>query len=221
MLKAAFTTALVAGLIVSARAQDQPHKIEVGLDVVNYSPFASGYNSFYNARNNDKAQWLSGVNLRYNFNRFGLRAGTNYTTSTDKVDGSSCADCLVGQSKGKELRLKLGGQYAPFAKASWLYVFTDVYYRRYTSEGNFSGGFTGNQNMNVDLHSNGLGLNAGVGVKIRLLNHLYLNPEVYYDAARVRNTATTTDAGTGQSYQSPSRTSLHAPAARMNLLFAF
>ncbi|RSK51353.1 outer membrane beta-barrel protein [Hymenobacter rigui] len=221
MLKATCTIAFIAGLSISARAQDQPHKVEVGLDVVNYSPFTSGYNYFYNAYNNNKTQWLSGVTFRYNFDRFGLRAGANYTTNTDKVDGSGCADCLVGQTKGKELRLKLGGQYSPFAKAPWLYVFTDVYYRRYTSEGNFSGGFTGNQNVVLGLRSNGVGFNAGVGAKVRLLNHVHLNPEVYYDAARARNTTTNNDPASGTTYLGSNRTRLHAPAARLNLLFAF
>lgn len=221
MLKSTFTIALLTGLAASAHAQDQPHKLEVGLDAVTYSPFATGYNRFSNTRNSEKAQWLSGVIFRYNVNRFGLRAGANYTTNTDKVDGSTCPDCLVGQSKGKELRLKAGGQYAPFANAQWLYIFTDVYYRRYTSEGNFSGSLSGYQNVRNTVKSNGIGVNAGIGANIRLLNHFYLNPEVYYDAARARNTTTNTDAALGTTYPGSNRTRLHTPSARLNLLFAF
>ncbi|WP_165370574.1 outer membrane beta-barrel protein [Hymenobacter persicinus] len=221
MKKTTLTTALLVTLTVAGQAQDQPHKLEVGLDVLTYTPFQTGYNNFANTRNNDRAHWLSGGFVRYHFGQLGLRAGANYTTSTETVDDSNCADCLTGSSKSKELRLKVGGQYAPLATLPWLYGFADVYYRRYTSGGHFTGGFTGQQNATIGVTSNGVGLNAGVGATLKLTNHFSLNPEVYYDWLRARNSEDYSDPTLRSYSRSNSRTSIHTPAARLNLVYAF
>jgi opacity protein-like surface antigen len=215
--------ALLAYFAGAAQAQDQPHKLEVGVDLLTYTPLRSAYSSFYNEHNNDRLHYLSGVVFRYNIGRFGLRSGVSYTTNTEKTDDNYCNDCLSGKSKGKELRLKVGGQYAPLPSATWLYGFADVFFRRYTSEGHYSGGFTGHQNMMVDVTSNGVGLSAGVGAKVKVSNHFYLNPEVYLDGLRARNSNTTTDVSLAgsSSYRTKTRTEMLAPAVRLNLLNAF
>jgi hypothetical protein len=219
------TAVLVAGLATAARAQapaaDQPHRFEVGLEAVSYTPSVLQYSTFTNTRNNDKLHELSGVLFRYNIGRFGLRAGVSYNNSTEQTDVNNCNDCLVGKSKGQDLRLKAGAQYAPLTSTPWLYAFTDVYYRRYVSEGHFTGGFTGHQDVTVGVTSNGVGLNAGLGAKVKLASHFYLNPEVYYDVLRARNSEDYTDPTLRSYSQSNSRTNVHAPAARLNLIYAF
>ncbi|SHI64815.1 hypothetical protein SAMN02745146_1280 [Hymenobacter daecheongensis DSM 21074] len=207
----------------AAHAQDTPHLFEVGLDVVNHSPFVSSQNSFYNTYSNDKTQWLSGVLFRYNLNRFALRTSINYTTNTQAVDSENCADCLVGESKGQEAKLKVGGQYAPFARAPWLYVFSDVYYRRYASEGNLTGGLCGCLDTDVRVKSNGFGIAPGLGAKVRMLNHFYLNPEVYHEVGRGTNTETYADRRTGEPYPNSLRTPtyLRNLSVRLNAIYAF
>ncbi len=221
-MKNSLLTALLATLLAgAAQAQDQPHKFEVGVEVLNYSPFAKSDYNYYKSRSNNKAHWAPGVVFRYNLNRFGLRSGIGYTTETEKLYYSSCADCPVGETTGKELQLRLGGQYAPFQNAPWLYVFSDFYYRRYTSEGNFTGGLCGCLNTDLGVKSNGVGNSTGIGIKVRTFRHFYLNPEVYYGVLRAQNQQTSTDRNSGASYQSTSRTSLHAPALRLNAILAF
>ena len=220
MKKFILASTLLCSLAAAAQAQDQPHKFEVGVDLLNYTPFAQPYDSYYNSRLSTTAQWASGAVVRNNFNRFGLRSGIRYNTGTEKgID--NCNDCLVGESKGKELQVRLGGQYAPVEKAQWLYVFSDFYYRRYTSEGNFTGGLCGCLNTDVTVKSNGLGNNSGLGIKLQIFKRFYLNPEIYYDLLRAHNSTASYDRNQGSSYQGSSRTSLHQPGLRVNALFAF
>lgn len=82
-----------------------------------------------NSPANNPAQWASGVFLRYTPNRFGVRLAGNFSRETVKPS----YDCLTGKVTDKELQLKLGAQYTPLKKYDWLYVFTDLYYRRYSS----------------------------------------------------------------------------------------
>jgi|GEM_PF-5420984 len=213
--------ALLGSLPVAVLAQDQPHKFEVGLEVASYAPFAPTYATYASTRLNDKAQWASGLVFRYNLGRFGLRSGASYNTGTDKLNTTNCNDCLAGETTGHDLRVRLGAQYAPFAQAPWLYVFSDFYYRRYTSEGNFTGGFTGATNTNVMVTSNGVGNSTGVGLKVRTWKHFYLNPEVYYDVVRAHNTINTIDRNARTIYQTTSTTTLRTPSVRLNAIFAF
>ncbi|UOQ53169.1 outer membrane beta-barrel protein [Hymenobacter cellulosivorans] len=224
MLRITLTTALLMGLALTAHAQDTPHRFEVGLEMVNYSPFAKQTYNYANSQLNDKAQWASGAVFRYNLGRFGLRSGISYNTSTDKTSDyplSSCADCVQGTTTGKDLRVRLGAQYTPIAKAPWLYAFSDFYYRRYTSEGNFTGGFCGCLDTDVNVTSDGVGNSTGLGVKIRTWKHFYLNPEVYYDVLRVPNSVSSSDRNSGSYFQYDTRTKLQAPAIRVNAIIAF
>jgi hypothetical protein len=216
------TVALLTGFAFTASAQDQPRRFEAGVELVNYSPFAQPYYSYGSSRLNEKAQWASAAVFRYNFQRFGLRSGVSYNTGSDKGTGiSNCADCLVGSSTGKDARLRLGGQYLPLAKAPWLYVFSDFYYRHFTSEGNYTGGFCGCLDTDVAVTSDGVGNSTGLGFKIRAWRQFYLNPEVYYDVLRANNTITSTSRNSGGSQQYTTPTSLHAPTIRVNALIAF
>ncbi|GAA3921681.1 hypothetical protein [Hymenobacter algoricola] len=221
MKKTTLPTLLLAGLAFTAQAQDQPHKFEVGLEVLNFSPYVPTFYSYQDTRTFAKAQWVSGAIFRSNFGRFGLRSGVGYNAETDNTDNTNCADCLIGQTERKELRLTLGGQYAPLKKAQWLYVFSDFYYRRFTSEANFSGGLCGCINSDVDIKSNGGGNNTGLGIKIKTFRHFYLNPEASYEVLRAWNTQTTTDRNTDHATQFTSRTNGQGPALRLNAIYAF
>ncbi|MCB2407241.1 outer membrane beta-barrel protein [Hymenobacter lucidus] len=224
MLKITLTAVLLTGFAFAAHAQDAANRFEVGVEVVNYSPFAKQTYNYANNQLNDKAQWASGAVVRYNLGRFGLRSGISYNTETSKTADpatSSCADCVQGSTTGKDLRVRLGGQYSPIAKAPWLYVFSDFYYRRFTSEGNFTGGFCGCLNTDVNVTSDGVGNSTGLGFKIRTWKHFYLNPEVYYDVLRAPNYVSSNDRNSGSHFQYDTRTKLQAPAVRMNAVISF
>ncbi|PJJ54848.1 outer membrane beta-barrel protein [Hymenobacter chitinivorans] len=221
MLKLTLTTALLTGVSLATYAQDEPHRFEVGLEVVNYSPFAKQVYNYASNQLNDKAHWASGAVFRYNLGRFSLRSGVSYNTGTNNTEPNNCADCAVGSSTGKDLRLRLGGQYSPLVKAPWLYVFSDFYYRRFTSEGRFTGGFCGCLDTDVEVTSDGVGNSTGLGVKIRTWKHFYLNPEVYYDVLRAPNHVSSADRNSGNHFQYDTRTKQQAPAIRVNAIIAF
>lgn len=222
MPKTALLTILLAALGAAAQAQDAPHRFEIGLETATYSPLAEPYPyAFFNSDYTPKLRGVSGALARYHVGRLGLRFSGSYTTNTIQSDTKNCADCLVGYSKGQEFQLRLGGQYAPLAAAPWLYAFSDFYYRRYTSAGNFTGGFCGCLDSDTQVMSNGVGNATGLGVKLRTWKRFYLNPEVYYDVLRARNANTSVDNRTGQTYTSRSRTSLQQPSLRLNVLVTF
>ncbi|WP_345072376.1 outer membrane beta-barrel protein [Hymenobacter fastidiosus] len=214
--------ALLTGFSLIAHAQDTPHRFEAGLELVNYSPFAKQQYSYATSQLNDKAQWASGAVFRYNLGRFGLRSGISYNSGSSITQNpSSCADCPVGGANGRDLRVRLGGQYAAIAKAPWLYVFSEFYYRSFLSKGNFTGGLCGCLDTEVTVKSNGIGNSTGLGAKMRVWKHFYLNPEVYYDVLRVPNTVTSNDRNSGTTQQYDTRTKVQAPAVRVNAIIAF
>ncbi|UOQ72319.1 hypothetical protein [Hymenobacter cellulosilyticus] len=151
-----------------------------------------------------------------------MRSGVSYNTGKDNTGTvNNCADCPVGGSTGKDLRLRLGAQYSPIATAPWLYVFSDFYYRRFTSESNYTGGLCGCLNTDVAVKSNGVGNSTGLGFRIRTWKHFYLNPEVYYDVLRAPNSVSSNDRTSGFNQHYETRTKLQAPAVRVNAIIAF
>ncbi|QNP53162.1 outer membrane beta-barrel protein [Hymenobacter qilianensis] len=205
-----------------AQAQNQTKRAyEAGIEVVNYNPSGNGHR-YANSPANNPAQWVSGVFLRYTPTRFGVRLGGNFSQGTVKPNYDYCADCLTSDITDKELQVKLGAQYAPLKKYDWLYVFTDLYYRRYTSTGDLTGGRCGCLDVTETRTSNGLGLNAGLGAKIRVYKSFYLSPEIYYDVLRARDETTSRDNLNGSpdfTYQET--TTMHRPAMRLRATIAF
>ncbi|QIX60929.1 porin family protein [Hymenobacter lutimineralis] len=222
MLKFTLPFALLTALSFAASAQDQPRRFEAGVELLNYSPFAKQTYNYASSQLNNKAQWASGAVFRYNLGRLGLRSGISYTTGSDKTqEVNNCNDCPVGSSTARDLRLRLGVQYAPIAKAPWLYVFSDFYYRRFVSEGNYTGGLCGCQDTDVTVKSNGFGNSTGIGFKVRTWKQFSLNPEVYYDVLRAPNTVNNSDRNLGTSQQYTTRTTQQAPAVRVNAIISF
>jgi hypothetical protein len=211
---------LTAGQL--AQAQDQPKRAyEAGIEIVNYNPSGNGHR-YDNSPANNAAQWASGVFFRYTPDRFGVRLGGNFSQGTVQPSYDYCADCLTGDITDKELQVKLGAQYAPLKKYDWLYVFTDLYYRRYSSTGDLAGGLCGCLDVTQTRTSNGLGLNAGLGAKVRVIKSVYLSPEIYYDVLRARDKTTQHDNRNGSpdfTYQET--TTMHRPAMRLRATIAF
>jgi hypothetical protein len=224
MMKTLILTAFLLSGAQFIQAQDQPKRaMEAGIEVVNYNPIGNGH-PYDNSAANNPAHWASGVFLRYTPNRVGVRLGGNFNRGTVKPNYDYCADCLEGKVTDKELQLRLGAQYAPLKKHDWLYVFTDLYYRRYTSTGDLTGGFCGCLDITETRISNGVGLNAGLGARIKVFKNVYLSPEIYYDVLRARNETSTRD-NRGFSllpvttYQQ--NTTIHRPAMRLHATVAF
>jgi hypothetical protein len=221
MLKTLTLTACLLSCTLSAYTQNQPKRAyEVGIEVVNYNPIGNGHH-YDNSPANNPAQWASGVFLRYTPKRFGVRLGGNFSRGTIKPSYDYCADCLVGKVTDKELQIKLGAQYAPLKKVDWLYVFTDLYYRRYSSTGDLTGGLCGCLDVTDTRTSNGLGLNAGLGAKIRVIKSFYLSPEIYYDVLRAHDKTAQQDNYSGNIYSYQDTETTHRPAMRLRATLAF
>lgn len=220
MRKMLLTACLLGGALVT-QAQDQPKRAyEAGVEILNYNPLGSRHRYDTSPANNP-AQWGSGVFLRYTPTRVGVRLGGNFSQGTVKPS-YDCYDCLTGKVTDKELQLKLGVQYAPLKKYEWFYVFNDLYYRRYTSTGDLTGGFCGCLDVTETRTSNGIGLNAGVGAKIRVYKSLYLSPEIYYDVLRARDeVAHRSNNQNGGIYTYKQTTTMHRPAMRLRATVAF
>jgi hypothetical protein len=222
MIKKLTLTACLLGCVLGAHAQDKPNRAyEAGIEIVNYTPFGNGHR-YDNSPANNPAQWASGVFLRYTPTRVGVRLGGNFSQGTVKPSYDYCADCLTGNVTNKELQLKLGAQYAPLKKYDWLYVFTDLYYRRYSSTGNLAGGFCGCLDVTETRTSNGIGLNAGLGARIQVYKSIYLSPEIYYDVLRARDkTASRDNRNGGPNYTYQQTTTMHRPAMRLRATVLF
>ncbi|WP_133274358.1 hypothetical protein [Hymenobacter radiodurans] len=222
MLKTLFITACLLGCTLVANAQNQPKRAyEAGIEVVNYTPSGNGHR-YDNSPANNPAQWASGVFLRYTPTRFGVRLGGNFSRGTVKPSYDYCADCLEGKVTDKQLQLKVGAQYAPLKKFDWLYAFTDLYYRRYTSTGDLTGGICGCLDVTQTRTSNGVGLNVGLGAKISVFKSVYLSPEIYYDVLRARDETRQQDNLNGSlSSTYHETTTMHRPAMRLRATVAF
>lgn len=221
MLKTLIITAFLLARGQFAQAQDQPKRAyEAGVEVVNYNPLGNGHR-YGNSPANTPAQWASGVVFRYIPNRLGLRLGGNFSQGTIKSGLENCNDCPVGKSTDRELKLKVGAQYVPFTKESWLYVFTDAYYRWYSATGDYTGGFCGCLDYTEARALNGVGVNAGIGGKARIFKSFYLSPEIYYDVLRERGKTTYENHNTGGVRTYSQSATMHRPAMRLQAIVAF
>ncbi|SMB84887.1 hypothetical protein SAMN00120144_3870 [Hymenobacter roseosalivarius DSM 11622] len=221
MLKMLTLTTCLLGCALFAHAQNEPKRAyEAGIEVINYNPSGNGHR-YDNSPANNPAQWASGLFLRYTPTRFGLRLGGNFSRGTVKPSYDYCADCLEGKVTDKELQVKLGVQYAPLTKYDWLYTFTDLYYRRYSSTGDLTGGLCGCLDVTDTRTSNGIGLNAGLGARIRVFKSVYLSPEIYYDVLRARDETAQQDNHSGSVFTYQETTTMHRPAMRLRATVAF
>ena len=91
----------------------------------------------------------------------------------------------------------MGGQYALLKHKNWFYTFVDVAYRNVFSTGHFYGGIAGASDQ-FSRTSNGLDSFVGLGLKLKVLKHVYLSPEVGHYLSYKLSDETSTSMRTGQ-----------------------
>ncbi|UOQ69597.1 hypothetical protein [Hymenobacter volaticus] len=184
-------------------------RYEVGVEALNYRPFSS-------------SQWkgLTGGFVRYTRQRFGLRAAVNARHKTTQTP-EYCADCAVGETQEKTLKLGVGAQYALLSHHPWLYTFLDVYYRRNQTTGSYTGGLCGCLDYTFTSTRRGGGAQTGVGAQIHPIRYFTLSPELYYEGFVARAQSLNQDHRTGATTRRTWSETGHLPALRILATVAF
>ena len=149
-----------------------------------------------------------------------LRAGLGFSQQVTGPD-TNCNDCPSGETTAHMLTLRVGGQYAPLPQQEWLYTFVDVAYRTTVATGEYTGGLCGCLDYTTTRTSRGAGAMAGVGAKIRIIQRLYLAPELYYEGFLGRATILSLDHRTALTTTFTQREKNYTPAIRLQATVAF
>jgi hypothetical protein len=134
--------------------------------------------------------FFSGVFFRYHKNKWALRAEIDYSESYTKTPNNIlCIDCYSGNSNNKVFELAVGAQYKFTKKKSFLYTYSDIYFRNINSKGFVSGGIQG-LNDSFKLRAAGIGGDLGIGASLLLFKKIRISPEFGYDIAVSQNKIT-------------------------------
>lgn len=169
----------------TATLAPKPTKWEFGAELITVNSWMSTYAGIpdYNL-----IQPFSGILFRYQLKkRLAIRTGISFNRNfTQSPNRPFCFDCSTREQESNVFRAKAGVQFSLSPKNSLFYAFGDLYYRHMKSIGEtFGGFFTSPQNFSV--RSNGVGLNAGFGMNIRVIRQFFLNPEAYLDLLVTKN----------------------------------
>lgn len=138
-------------------------------------------------------EFLNGIFVRANYNRFGFRFFAKYNTShIESPPCPNCPDYLSRTEDNKLFQVETGAQFSLTRRKPLLYVFTDVYYQNVFTTGMESGGIAGLYNS-FSATSNGIGTHIGLGSKIRMYKSLFLSPEIGYNWLRSKTNGTSTN----------------------------
>lgn len=135
---------------------------------------------YYSIADHRYFQFVTGIFYRVSKERIALRATINYSensTASIDVNGTQFGTMPFGSSNNQDFQISLGGQYHLMKRKELLYVFSDLYYRNLCSNGEFYWP----EEANFFAKSDQVGINFGLGSKIKLHEHIYISPEIYCD----------------------------------------
>jgi hypothetical protein len=206
------------GLCLGLQAQDSlQHRLQIGLELLRVT--GSQPNVFI-TKSLNTLQPFSGLMVRYQLGRWALRAGGNFSRDVTRFDNRNCNDCSYGKMHGYDYSLRGGAQFALTQKQALLYAFADLYYRRYQGEGDGFNPWTRDQYF-VSMSQQGIGVQTGLGLQIKLYRSLSLVTEGYFAQERFSFQSRVFTYGSGYNYYKGHFASLLNPAARLYLSVMF
>jgi hypothetical protein len=156
-------------------SQDSTRTMELGTTLLNIGSKTGNY-AF--PEKGATFQFLNGVLLKYNFNRFAVRGMVMYHTDhTTFSPPPNTADYMYTELISKDLKFGLGEQYTFSERKDRSYVFFDACYRKLNTQGSSSGGITG-ETYWFKYDKKGVEASAGLGMKLKILKGLFLTPEL-------------------------------------------
>lgn len=135
---------------------------------------------YYSIADHRYFQFVTGIFYRVSKDRMALRATINYSensTGSLYLSGDQIGTLPSGSSNNQDFQISLGGQYHLMKRKELLYVFSDLYYRNLCSNGKLYW----LEEENFLAKSDQVGINVGLGSKIKLHEHIYISPEIYCD----------------------------------------
>ncbi len=135
---------------------------------------------YYSIADHRYFQFVTGIFYRVSKKRTSLRATVNYaenSTESFYVNGSQIGTLPGGTSNNKDFQISIGGQYHLMKSKELLYVFSDLYYRNFCSNGTL---YLPEEEYFL-AKSDQFGINLGLGSKIKLHEHVFISPEIYCD----------------------------------------
>lgn len=176
-------------------AQESKPRLEFGSTLLTVNSLQS---SGMYPQSKPSLEYLNGIYLRYQMNRWSIRflssySDNSYTYSSppEVVDGTS------GDGANKDFRIGVGAQCNLLRTKEWLYAFTDVLYRNVYTSGNTYGGIGGGADSFTSV-ANGIDSFYGIGFKFKVYKSLYISPELAVNVSMSSVNEKNTPMGQGQ-----------------------
>lgn len=170
---------LIVFILISqfARSQDNSDPFELGVTLVTINSFDK---SSYSYQGKAPLEILNGIFFRYHYEKFAFRFLCSYRDYL-YVDEQLATPGEIGyEERNKDFRIGCGAQYNLLKTKQWLYLFTDVLYRKVELQGGHMNSGTV-ETIGYTTIGKGVDSFLGIGAQVKLFNNLYLSPELAYN----------------------------------------
>jgi hypothetical protein len=158
---------------------------EVGLKVVSGRILTRAYHSIINR---PSFQFIDGLFYRISKKHMALRLALDlpWNQRNSLYESTIFTTSRPYILKSRDINIAIGGQYDLLKEKKWLYVFTEVYYRNINTSGELVDNHleqivNPSLNNKFSVSNKRIGLNSGIGFKMKVLDHLFISPELFYD----------------------------------------
>ncbi|MBP8033072.1 MAG: hypothetical protein KAZ71_00670 [Bacteroidia bacterium] len=126
-------------------------------------------------------EYLNKILLRYRYRAISIRLNASYfNRTTSKENSYSYNEPDFGMSTVTDYKLGIGLQYSFFKKQEYLYSFLDLNYVKRVQKSSINN-FITNYYSNLASKLYGINMCFGLGSKIKIVQNLYISPEIGYD----------------------------------------